>query len=276
MDTKNVSVLGCGWLGLPLAKKLIEDGFFVKGSTTQHEKISILREARIEPYLISFDQNLSALLKGKSASSFFNSDILFLNIPFRRNLPVPEIYFNQINAVVNLVEGSSIKHVIFAGSTSIYQNRSGEISEDDQFEPDNDRSKVLKKVEQMLMGNAHFQSTILRFAGLYGGARQIGQFLSGIKGLTDGNSPVNLVHLDDCVRIVSALIKRNIIGEIFNICSDKHPSKEELYTKAAKKLGVPLPTFEHTKQQSYKIVSNQKIKEALNYTFKYPNPLLGL
>ena len=34
-----VSILGCGWLGLPLAKSLIEKGFSVNGSTTSVEKI---------------------------------------------------------------------------------------------------------------------------------------------------------------------------------------------------------------------------------------------
>jgi 3-hydroxyisobutyrate dehydrogenase-like beta-hydroxyacid dehydrogenase len=29
-----ISILGCGWLGFPLAKALLKDGFTVKGSTT--------------------------------------------------------------------------------------------------------------------------------------------------------------------------------------------------------------------------------------------------
>ena len=28
-----ISILGCGWLGLPLAKALLKNGFSVKGST---------------------------------------------------------------------------------------------------------------------------------------------------------------------------------------------------------------------------------------------------
>ena len=37
-----ISILGCGWLGLPLAKAIVENGFSVKGSTTSSEKIATL------------------------------------------------------------------------------------------------------------------------------------------------------------------------------------------------------------------------------------------
>lgn len=32
-----VSILGCGWLGLPLAEQLLAEGYSVKGSTTRAE-----------------------------------------------------------------------------------------------------------------------------------------------------------------------------------------------------------------------------------------------
>ena len=50
---KKISILGCGWLGLPLAKSLIEKGFSIKGSTTSEEKLQVLQNAGIQPFLIS-------------------------------------------------------------------------------------------------------------------------------------------------------------------------------------------------------------------------------
>ena len=49
---KNVSVLGCGWLGKPLAVELLNNGFFVKGSTTSESKIEDLEQFSIELSLI--------------------------------------------------------------------------------------------------------------------------------------------------------------------------------------------------------------------------------
>lgn len=45
-----ISILGCGWLGLPLAKALIENGFSVKGSTTSTDKLTALENDGITPF----------------------------------------------------------------------------------------------------------------------------------------------------------------------------------------------------------------------------------
>jgi 3-hydroxyisobutyrate dehydrogenase-like beta-hydroxyacid dehydrogenase len=33
MKNESISILGCGWLGLPLAGELVREGYAVKGST---------------------------------------------------------------------------------------------------------------------------------------------------------------------------------------------------------------------------------------------------
>ena len=75
---KKISILGCGWLGLPLAKTLIEKGNSVKGSTTSIEKIIILKELEIEPYTISLSANE---IKGNINSFLDQSEVLIINIP---------------------------------------------------------------------------------------------------------------------------------------------------------------------------------------------------
>ena len=47
---RNVSVLGCGWLGEPLISSFLEEGFSVKGSTTSEEKIEMLEALGIETH----------------------------------------------------------------------------------------------------------------------------------------------------------------------------------------------------------------------------------
>ena len=47
MENKKVSVLGCGWYGLALAKKLISLGYDVKGSTTSEAKLDTLNMTMI-------------------------------------------------------------------------------------------------------------------------------------------------------------------------------------------------------------------------------------
>jgi UDP-N-acetyl-D-mannosaminuronate dehydrogenase len=67
-----ISILGCGWLGLPLAKALLENGFSVNGSTTSVEKLSVLENLGIQPYLIALSPTLS---KGEGDETISSSNI---------------------------------------------------------------------------------------------------------------------------------------------------------------------------------------------------------
>ena len=95
MGCRSISILGCGWLGFALAQKFVQLGFLVRGSTTSDDKIEELKKNKILPYLIEIPQ-ASSFLISKQNQSFFDSNILFLNIPFKRNLKDPSIYKYQI------------------------------------------------------------------------------------------------------------------------------------------------------------------------------------
>ena len=49
---RTVAVLGCGWLGLPLAKALLAAGYQVAGTTTSPEQVPVLTAAGIEAHLL--------------------------------------------------------------------------------------------------------------------------------------------------------------------------------------------------------------------------------
>ena len=50
---KNISIIGCGWLGFPLAKHLIRLGYHIKGSTTSKDKLTKLESEGIEAFHFS-------------------------------------------------------------------------------------------------------------------------------------------------------------------------------------------------------------------------------
>ena len=50
---KQISILGCGWLGLPLAQQLVHHGFQINGATTSDAKLVVLKNAGIQPFLIN-------------------------------------------------------------------------------------------------------------------------------------------------------------------------------------------------------------------------------
>ncbi len=270
MSFPSVSVLGCGWLGLPLAEALIARGYCVKGSTTTLQKIPVLQKAGIFSFCLSVHEKFSA----QDVSDFFDSEILVITLPFRRDFSTPCEYQKQIKAITLECEKSGkVSFVIFTSSTCVYPDNIGSATEDLVFVADNLRSKVLLDIENEFLANRYFSATIIRFAGLYGKERKIGAFLSGQKKISGAQSPVNLIHQDDAVGLIMEIIAQNLRGEVFNGCSDFHPTKKELYTKAAKSMGLAAPEFLLEDKANLKIISNEKVKRFLGYRFLHPDPM---
>lgn len=268
-----ISILGCGWLGLPLAEDLRDAGHFVKGSTTTAEKLELLKGKKITPFLLK----LNPALECENCEEFWNSELLILNIPpGRKQKNVESFHERQISAVIEKLNNSPVEFVIFVSSTSVYPEKAGLVDEDDTEEGKAARpsGNALLKAEKMLMKQTHFQTTVLRFGGLYGRDRHPAKYLAGRKDLEKGSAPVNLIHQDDCIGIIREVIDKNIRGEIFNGVSDGHPPREMYYTAAAKSLGLEPPVFKEDKAKNYKIVSNRKLKRLLKYKFQHPNPMI--
>ena len=266
---QTVSILGCGWLGLPLGVKLKNIGYQVKGSTTREEKLSLLQDKGIRPYLISLSPDINT----DYDPDFFEADTLILNIPPPRKHPDLENYYpHQIRGVLGKSENKRLKNILFVSSTSVYPNLNRRVREDDAGGELSTSGQTLLQVEQMLQEQQHFQVTILRLCGLYDENRNPGRFLAGRTLKSNGSDCVNLIHRQDCVDIIVKLLERDLWGEVFNACSDEHPSKASFYRLAASKLSLSPPEFTKDAPHSYKIIDSRKLKDRLGYTFSYPDP----
>lgn len=269
-----ISIIGCGWLGLPFGEYLIEQGFSVKGSTTSESKLTILENKGIQPFLINLQSVINNKEEEKKIDNFFKTDILYINIPpGRRNPNVLNDYPKWIQFLAQQCEQFNIKKVIFVSSTGVYPNTNGIVTEKTVPQPQTDSQKAIVIAEQLLQQNQYFKTTILRPSGLVGGNRIAGRWFAGKQNLKGGNVPVNLVHLIDCIGVSCAIIQRNNFGNVFNICADEHPIKGKFYPFQAKKHGFEPPFFLMEQPKNFKIVSNEKSKKVLNYTYKQPNPM---
>lgn len=263
-----ISILGCGWLGLPLAKHLIKNGHSAKGSTTSVEKLKTLEAAGIEPFLIELSPKLE---NPQKVRSFWNSEVLVVNIPpGRKRNDVMAFHAQQICSITEAIENSPIKFVVFVSSTSVYSKFPGAVSEKDTTmgKAGRNSGNALLEAEKMLMENSSFETTVLRFGGLLGYNRNPVKYLAGKKELKRGGAPVNMIHRDDCIAIITQIIEKNITNEIFNAVSDEHTSRKKYYTEAAKELGLEPPIFSEDHEKKHKLVNNDKLKAQLGYVFK--------
>jgi nucleoside-diphosphate-sugar epimerase len=261
----SVSILGCGWLGLPLAFHLKEKGYAVKGSKTTDEGVQLLQEKGIDAYRIALLPEIYA----EHVSEFLNSEILIVNFPPKRREDIESFYPEQIQSLINAISGSVVKKVLFVSTTAIYQNLNKEVTEEDETTPEKSSGKAVLKAEQLLQASSQFQTTILRFGGLIGYDRNPGRFLAGKENVSNGQAPVNLIHRDDCISIIAQIVSQNVWGETFNACADEHPTREEFYTQMALKTGLIPPKFADDKSCSFKVINNNKLKQRLHYTFRH-------
>lgn len=267
-----VSILGCGWLGLPLAEHLLDSGYHVKGSTTSPQKLELLSGKNITPFLLELNPHLEC----DDCSDFWDADVLVLNIPPGRKRTNPEQFHSkQIQAVIQEVKNSTIHFVVFISSTSVYPENCGIVSEDESQKEKASRpsGNALLQAEDTLLKQSGFETTVIRFGGLYGYDRHPAKYFAGKKNLSGGNAPVNLIHRKDCIGIIQKIIEQEVTGEIFNAVSDEHPRKKMYYPAAAEALDMDPPIFIKDQNEKYKIVSNRKVKQMLSYKFKYPNPM---
>lgn len=260
-----ISILGCGWLGLPLAKQLITEEYAIKGSTTSADKIEVLLEAGIKPYTILLSENC---ITGAIDAFLEKSTILIINIPPGLRKGGNESFVKKVSHLISAIENSDIQKILFVSSTSVYGDNSGVVTESTPPKPTTESGRQLLETEELLKNNNHFTTTILRFGGLIGEDRHPVKYMAGKTNLGEPNAPVNLIHQVDCIGIITKILKTSEWGETFNAVAPYHPARQEYYTHIAKKLNLPLPLFNQKNELAMKRVASQKIRQVLQYSFK--------
>lgn len=272
-----ISIVGCGWLGLPLGEYLAKKNIQIKGSTTTPSKLITLEKKGIEPFLLDLNSltlQESESLNNNALKEFFRTDILYINIPpNRRNPNIIQDYPAWIDFLAKKCEAFGVKKVLFIGSTGVYPDINGIVTEETILSAKTNSQQAIIIAERILQKNKNFETTILRLAGLVGENRIPARWFAGKDNVIGKNIPINLVHLEDCIEVSYAVIKNNIFGEIFNVCADEHPTKEEFYTFQTRKYNLEVPTFSDELEQTFKIVSNKKSKRVLKYEYIRPNPM---
>ena len=271
-----ISILGCGWLGFPLAKSLLQKGFSVNGSTTTLEKIPVLENAGISPCFVTLsDSEISE--EGQNNSNeidnfLSNSEILIIDIPPKLRGNSSEDFVQKVKNLIPFIEKSSVEKVIFVSSTSVYSDAISIdlITEKTSPNPDTESGRQLLEAEIVLQNNSNFTTTVIRFGGLIGEDRHPIKFLAGRENLENPEAPINLIHQLDCIGILEGILEKNCFGETFNAVSPFHPTRKKYYSKKALELNLPLPKFDESKPSVGKIISSKKVTIVLGYAFQKP------
>ncbi len=266
---KQISILGCGWLGIKLARRLISKGYEVKGSTTTKKKVEKFTKSKIIPYRIIFTPIIN---KDADHRFFIKSDVLIIALPpkFQKE---KDKYFFVLQQVKKTIEKNKIKKIILLSTTSVYEGKPSDkindISEDYEINTTDEKSQLIQKSENLFLDkNNNFSSVVLRLAGLVGDKRNPKNYLKKSSGRSLEQFS-NLIHYHDICNIIALIIEKNIFNnEIYNLVSDVKFTRRELYQKIDKPTKPASPNKVFIKR-----ILNEKIKKKLGYKFKYKNIL---
>lgn len=254
-----ISILGCGWLGLPLAERLVAKGYHVLGSTTSSERLSLLEEKGIDAALLE----LTPMPKGKDFNKLFQADIMVINVPPKSRTSTPEFYREQIKYLKYQLQNSAVEKVIFISSTSYYPNSGKAVDENTSFDLQNGSNQAVVWGEHEISQISQ-KLSILRCGGLMGAERIPGKWFSG-KPTSGGETPVNYIHLEDIIYVILEILEINEWPALRNLVNQKHLTRKEVAKVMAQKYNFEEPLWVAPQKTPFK-----KVKSIYPTVFKDP------
>jgi nucleoside-diphosphate-sugar epimerase len=257
---KEITIIGCGWLGLPLASNFIAGGYQVFGTTTSKDKQSRLADSGIVPVMLMIDAD------GLECSdhAIWNADIFVIAVPPKVSANGVDYHVGQVATLLRYIPEEA--GIIYVSSTSVYPSMAGIYDELFPMNLELTGNPTLYQAEQLISDRSN--SAIVRPGGLMGEGRVSGRYFAG-KEVSGENQPVNYIHQADAAALIAKIAEREIKG-VFNLVSPKHPTRAEVYAANSARFGFDMPMF---KDDGIKrIIDGSLIERRLGYSFLYPDP----
>ena len=222
--SSRILIIGCGYVGLPLALRLIEQGRDVSGWVHSAESAATLCEYRFKQ-----------IITGSVAS-----EVVWANVAEEYGVVIhcassgrggPEAYREVfLDGVARMTAHQAQARKILVSSTSVYGQTLGEIvTEESPAEPATETGQILREAEKAALDA---QAMVIRSSGIYGPGRGAlwKKFRQGdavIEG--DGQRWINQIHRDDLVAALLHLMDKGAPGEIYNASDDAPVTQLDFY-----------------------------------------------
>ncbi|WP_286270095.1 NAD(P)-binding domain-containing protein [Thalassotalea hakodatensis] len=267
----SVGIIGCGWLGLALAKKCIEKSINVLVTTQSETSLTKVKANGLHGHMLS----LPLAPDDTNHYAVFDQDVLIICIPPKLRHGQKN-YAENIKSIVKLSKNNHVRKVVLISTTAVYQGYIGEVDEDTPLKLDIEKVAILSEAEQEVCSFSD-NSVVLRCAGLVGPGRNPGNFFVKDKVVQSPNAYVNLVHQFDVVEQIFAFITQQLPGGIYNCVSDMQVTKQHFYEVAAKSAGRPIPVFDQLSELDLgKYVLANKLRQTSPVQHRYDDLIAWL
>jgi len=251
MQGKRILIVGCGKIGLRVAKELALENQVWGLRKGTPETIQGLE-------LLSADvTNVASLARAfQNIPPGIHYIIYCLTPGERSEQGYRAIYVTGLkNTLEALPDTSSLKRILFISSTSVFhQNDSQWLDESSDTLPTSFSGRVLLEAEALLK-TFDISSTVIRFSGIYGQSRSrlIQQVKQQEALISHEIRLTNRIHEDDCVGFILHLIRQDMqslyIKPLYIATDDEPINLNEVISFIAKRLNVEVATPEKQKDE---------------------------
>lgn len=277
-----ILIVGCGYVGLALGRRLSSSGAEVLGLRRRDDPDGAMAAAGIramqgdltkpqdlEKILGDFDAVVVAAASGRGGVDAYR-----------------DVYLGGARNLVAWAHGRRVGRIVQVGSTSVYGQTDGSwVTEDSPTEPDEATGRVLVETERVFSEadrSGVVPTLIVRVAGIYGPGRRhlLGQFVTGQARREPGRW-LNMIHRDDVASALEAVLLRGQPGRIYNAVDDEPVLQEDFLRFLAESTGRPLPPLTdpadpaesipiRKRGNTNKRVSNRRLHDELGWRPEFP------
>jgi nucleoside-diphosphate-sugar epimerase len=250
-------IIGCGYIGLPLALELQAQGHAITAWVHSEETAASLAPHHFSRIMVGsvgderawagaggdYDLAIHCASSGKGGETAYE-----------------EVF---LKGAQNLIRHLPTARKLFVSSTSVYgQTESEVVTEQSRAEPAPATGKILRTAEDVAVKGGVI---VARSSGIYGPGRGVlfAKFQRGeavIEG--DGARWLNQIHQRDLVAALVHLIDHGKPGEIYNATDDTPVTQRDYYAWCAEFLGQPLPPFGPVNTQRKRGLTNKRVSNA--------------
>jgi len=279
----HVTIVGCGYVGLELARQLLGDGHTVVGVRRSQSGLDAVEAVGATGVAAdATDPDSLAALPDTDAVVFAASS------GGRGADAARAVYVEGLRNVIREygARESPPDRLVYTSSTGVYGDHDGDwVDEETPLDPTTDKTRVLVEAERVAREEAAavgIDGTVARFAGLYGPDRyRLTRYLEGP--VTAGY--LNMVHRDDAAGAVRFLLAEHLARDEAVLVVDDEPAdkwafadwladecgvdRPEKRTKEERIAAGDLSTAAERRVRTSKRCSNDRLR-TLGYEFTHP------
>ena len=269
MDSGQIVIAGCGFLGEAAAGLFLEAGWRVLGLCATEESAARLADQPFPVAVVDISKPIRV-----PAGWECPDVVVHCASSGRGGADAYRAVYRD--GLEHIREAFSPRRLIFTGSTSVYsQVDGGWVTEDSPAEPDRETGQILLEAEKIALDAG---GVVARLAGIYGPGRSVllKKFLDGSAVLeAGGNRWINQIHRDDGALALLRLAQHEAAAGIYNVCDDTPTTQREIYGWIADHLNRPLPPegpadMNRKRGWTSKRISNARLR-SIGWSPRYPS-----